>query len=196
MKQGLTEIICVIDKSGSMEPTKNDSIGGFNNFLKQQKELPGDAILTLTLFDTDYATLYNGTPIKDAAGLTNVNYSPSGHTAMYDAICHTIDIVGERLSKTDEANKPEKVMFVILTDGEENSSKEYNKEQTLSKIKQQTDVYKWEFVFLAANQDAIANAKKLNISAANTVAFASTGDGTRSAYLSMNNIAKSYRAKK
>jgi len=191
MKAGLTEIICVIDKSGSMDAIKKDAIGAFNSFLAAQKALPGEAKLTLTLFDTDYQIKLNGVDIKTVQDLTEKTYTPGGCTALLDAAGRTIDKVGERLSATQEDQKPEKVIMVILTDGEENSSKEYTHEQLMKKINHQRDTYKWEFIFLAANQDAIQAGQAIGI--VHNVNYAPTSKGLQGAVQCFSSAVASYR---
>ena len=193
MKQGLTEIICVIDKSGSMANLATDAIGGFNTFLQQQKFLPGDAIFTLTLFDTDYKIIHNGISIKTVPELTPQTYSPGGMTALFDAVGRTIDTVGQRLNKTPESERPEKIIVAILTDGQENSSKEYTRELLFDKIKLQHEIYKWEFVFLAANQNAMQAASSIGINPNNAVNFAATANGVAVAYRSVSDSVTNYR---
>lgn len=194
-KQGLSEIICIIDRSGSMLSIKNDAIGGFNAFLQAQKELPGDAKLTLILFNQKYDIIHDGKPIKEVPNLNTKSYYPTGNTALYDAVGRAIDTVGERLANTAEENRPEKVIVAILTDGEENSSREYSQEKIHEMIKHQKEVYSWEVVFLAANIDAVATAKSLGIQQKDAFAFVATGAGVRSAYTDMSRSISDYRTK-
>lgn len=192
-KQNLTEIICIIDKSGSMGLIKTDAIGGFNEFLKAQKEVPGEALMTVVLFDTDYKFLVEGKNIQDVEPLNERTYVPGGMTALLDAIGKTIDKAAERITSITDENKPGKVIVSILTDGQENSSREYSRKQIFDKIKHQADVEKWQFLFLAANQDAIAEAGMLGINPNAAVNYAATPDGVRSAYASVNAATVSYR---
>lgn len=194
-KQGLSEIVCVVDKSGSMEAIKTDAIGGFNAFLQSQKELPGDAKLTLIMFNNEYTIVYDGKPIKDVKPLNGKTYFPNGNTALYDAIGRAIDSVGERLSNTPEDERPEKVIIGILTDGEENSSREYRLEKINEMITLQKEVYSWEVVFLAANIDAVAVAQTLGIHSKDAFNFSATGAGVRSAYADMSRSISGYRTK-
>lgn len=193
MKKVTTEIICVIDKSGSMATVVNDAIGGFNAFLKAQKELPEEAVMTLVLFDTEYILKHDGVRIKDVPTLDGKTYVPAGSTALLDAVGRTIDDVGARLANTPECERPEKMIMAILTDGEENSSKIYSRAQICDRIKHQTDIYKWEFVFLGANQDAFKSATSIGIEAANTMPFVGTGAGLMTAFGSINNAISSFR---
>ena len=195
MRAGLTEIVCVVDKSGSMECIRDDAIGSFNRFLAAQKEAPGAAKLSLTLFNTQYEMPYQGAPLNDVKPLEKGTYITGGCTALLDAVGRTIDEVGERLRGTPEADRPERVLFVVLTDGQENSSREYNRKQVLDKIAHQRDTYKWEFVFLAAGPEAMAEAVKLGIGAQNTYAY--TAGDPRSLKCALQNLSanvRSYRA--
>lgn len=194
MNQNLTELVCVVDKSGSMGPLQNDAIGGFNSFLKDQKAQPGDARLTLVLFDTDYKVVYDGKPLQDVPELTHETYVPGGATALIDACCRAIDTVGKRLANTPEAQRPRKVMVLIITDGEENSSKEFTMEQLRSRVECQRGVYKWEFVFFGANIDAFAVGSAMGLSPDLCVNYVASADGTRKAYEHMSNLSSHYRS--
>ena len=185
MNKNLCEIVCIIDKSGSMGSIRTDAIGGFNSFLAEQRKLPGDAVVTLVLFDDKTTKAYEGRKIQDTEPLGETSYIPGGGTALLDAVGTTIDSVGKRLADTAESSRPGKVIVAILTDGEENSSLKYTYAQITERIDRQTNVYKWEFLFLAANQDAIASAANLHIQAENAVAFNATAEGTRIVFASM-----------
>lgn len=163
MKKDLTEIVICLDESGSMGSVVTDTIGGFNVFLETHQKLPGEAKLTLVKFDTKYEIVYNGVDIKKIPVLNNKTYSPGGMTALNDAVGKTIDEVGRRLATTSEDERPEKVIFMVLTDGEENSSHEYTKEQIKEKTEHQKNTYQWEFVFIGADQDAWSNARGIGI---------------------------------
>lgn len=170
-KKGLTEIVVIMDKSGSMSSTRMDAMGGFNTFLEEQKKGEGEAKLTLVLFDTDYNRLYDNLSISEAQPLTETTYVPGGQTALLDAIGRTIDKMGERLGQIPEDKRPEKIIVVIITDGEENSSVEYKKPQINEKIKTQLETYKWEFIFLGANQNAIKEGGSLGIQVDNIMNY-------------------------
>jgi hypothetical protein len=189
----LTEIVCVIDRSGSMEGIRSDAIGGYNSFLQGQGEEPGTAKWTLVLFDHEYERVLEGVPIESVPPLDNQSYVPRGTTALLDAIGRTVDDVGKRLAQTPEAERPSKVIVAILTDGLENASKDYTRPRIAQMIEHQQNVYSWEFVFLAANQDAIATANTLAIPAANAMNFAATGAGTRQAFAQLNESVLSRR---
>lgn len=185
------EIVCILDRSGSMSSIRSDAIGGFNAFLKDQKSVPGAAKLTLVLFDHEYIVLHDAVKLEDVPELSSSDFVPRGSTAMFDAIGRTIDAIGGRLDKSD--TKPDKVIVAILTDGEENSSQEYTSDRVAKMIKHQQDKYAWEFVFLAANQDAFRAGAALNIKACNTANFVASAAGTEDAYSYMSNTTRNMR---
>jgi Mg-chelatase subunit ChlD len=151
-----TDITVILDRSGSMGSCVDDTIGGFNTFLKDQQEQAGKANLSLVQFNHGYELVYNGTPIKNAPKLDTKNYVPMGSTALLDAMGKTITDVGARLKAMPMSERPQNVLFVIITDGLENASHQYNRNQVFDMVKHQQDVYKWQFLYLGANQDAIA----------------------------------------
>ena len=176
-----TEIIFIIDKSGSMSHLAADTIGGFNGFIASQKALDGKATLTTVLFDTTYKTLHNGVDIQEVKPMTASDYVAYGGTAMLDAIGETINKVQDRHDELG-SEKPEKVIFVITTDGEENSSRRFNKAQIEKMIKHQTNGHGWEFMFLGANMDAVKEAASIGISYDRAVNYAYTAQGTSAVY--------------
>ncbi|MFM7095980.1 MAG: vWA domain-containing protein [Gemmataceae bacterium] len=186
MNMDLVEIACVVDRSGSMESICSDAIGGFNSFLADQKTQPGSTKFTLVLFDNEYQVIHNGTDIKLVKGLNTHTFVPRGSTALLDAIGKTIDDMGSRLSQTAEADRPGKVILAILTDGEENSSIIYTREKVAGMIRHQQEQYKWDVIFLAANQDAILAARELEIPIENAMNFSSSGEGVKMAFSALN----------
>ena len=150
--------------------------------LESQQKLPGEARLTLVLFDHEYIVTYDGVPIKDVPPLDSHSYVPRGPTALLDAIGRTINTIGERLDKTPEPGRPGKVIVAILTDGLENASQEFKRKEIFKMIKHQREVYSWEFVFLGAKQDAISTGAKMGIPIANAVTFSESPGGTARAF--------------
>ena len=195
MKKGLSEIICIIDQSGSMGMIKDDAIGGFNTFLDEQKKLPGEATLTFVQFNTETEVIHENKPLNDVNHITDDDYVPGGATALLDAVGKTIDNTGQRLANTPESNRPEKVIIAILTDGMENSSKEYSLSKIKKMIRHQKEKYSWEFIFLGANQDAFAEAYKIGIDQKDAYNFKASGDGVRLAYRDMSESVSDYRRK-
>lgn len=193
MNQNLTELIVVLDKSGSMDSVKDDTIGGFNTMLADQKKITGDIHVTLALFDDQYELVHDGALIANIKELTTETYVPGGYTALLDAVGKTIDNVGARLAKTPEEERPAKVILAILTDGGENSSKEYKKQTIADKIKHQTEKYQWQFLFLGANQDAFAAGGDLGVAQGATTNFVVTGRGVCAAYSAISSYTSGCR---
>lgn len=195
MKTDYTDISIVLDRSGSMESIRQDTIGGFNAFLQDQKTVPGEATITLVQFDDQFEVVYRAIALNDAPTLTAQTYVPRGSTALLDAIGRTIDETGQRLAALPEADRPEHVIFVILTDGEENSSRRYSPEKINEMIHHQREVYRWQFVFLGANQDAIMTASQLGIASGQALTFAASPAGTQAAVASVGKHVRAQRMK-
>jgi hypothetical protein len=181
MNTNLTEIIFLLDRSGSMAGLESDTIGGFNGFIEKQREMEGDTLVTAVLFDDQYEILWNGVEAEKAK-LTKKNYYVRGMTALLDAVGKTILDVGYRLAKTNEEDRPGKVIFVITTDGMENASQEFTYEKVKELIKHQQEKYNWEFIFLGANIDASEEADSLGIDAANAYSFEASEKGVEVMY--------------
>ncbi len=171
MKQHLTEIAFILDRSGSMQSMVEPAITGFNRLLREQQQAPGSARFTLVLFDDQYEVPFQSVPISEVVELDVTTFVPRGSTALLDAIGQTIDGLGKKLQHTPEADRPGQVIIAILTDGEENASSQYNWQDIAKRIRHQTEKYQWQFLFLGANQDAIATAGRMNIHVANTANF-------------------------
>lgn len=194
MRNDLADITFVLDRSGSMQSVRQDTIGGFNSFIDAQKKLPGECLASLMQFDDIHETLYEGKPLKDVTALSADTFVPRGSTALLDAIGRTINATGKRLSAIPEEQRPAKVIFVILTDGGENASKEFTRQQVFDMIKLQRETYKWDFVFLGANQDAIQTGAALGVAAGSSMTYASNSAGTKRAFASVNNYAAKARS--
>ncbi|MFO0428865.1 MAG: vWA domain-containing protein [Planctomyces sp.] len=160
MRTDLTDITMVIDRSGSMSSIRSDAEGGINTFIDSQKSEPGEALLSLVQFDTEYEFIHKGVPIGNVPKYSLV---PRGSTALLDAVGRAINETGARLAAVEESQRPGLVVFVIVTDGAENSSREFTREKIREMIEHQQSVYKWQFTFLAANQDAFAEGATLGI---------------------------------
>lgn len=195
MKQGLTLIAVVLDKSSSMNAVRDATQGAFNEFLQDQQRAPGEAELWLTLFDTEVQQR-GPWRIADAPplGSGSNTYEPAGMTALYDAVGRTIDKVGRSLAAKPESERPERVIFVIQTDGEENSSREYTADRVRGMVELQRSTYQWEFLFLGADQDAWEKGALMGVAAANTVAYDNNMVGTRSVLASASSAVTSYRS--
>lgn len=193
MNNNLTDITIVLDRSGSMGVIRDDTIGGVNRFIADQKTGPGAATFTLNQFDHEFETVIDAKPITEAQPLTAKTYVPRGSTALLDAIGRSITATGARLEKIPEADRPGKVVFTIVTDGHENRSREFTRAKVFDMIKHQQDKYGWQFVFLGANQNAISEATNYGISAANAMTFASNTVGTQCSYDSFTANVKAFR---
>lgn len=193
-KQNLTEIVVILDRSGSMQSIKKDAIGGFNTFLDAQQKESGEAVMTVVQFDNEYLVTVDGVNIQDVEPLNEQTFIPRGGTALLDAIGRTINTVGEKLSNTPEEERPENVIVVILTDGDENQSREFSKLQINELITHQTEVYNWQFIFLSAGMDAVGTAASYGISKSNTMAFTANSRGMDLTYTSMNAAVSSLRS--
>ena len=194
MNQNLTEIVFILDRSGSMAGLENDTIGGFNGFVKKQSEA-GQTSLTTVLFDDRYEILHNGIDAGDVV-LTDGEYFTRGSTALLDAVGKTINDVGKRLSDTPEASRPGKVIFVITTDGLENASREFSYNEVKKMITHQSEKYGWEFIFMGANIDVAKEGNKLGISADRSLCFDASPVGIGSMYADVDCLCASIRAPK
>ncbi|MDR1740335.1 MAG: VWA domain-containing protein [Synergistaceae bacterium] len=210
MKKGLTELVFILDKSGSMSGLESDTIGGYNSMLAQQREtVPPDMIITsegiftpdasdgecrvtTVLFDTNYTLLHDSVPIGSVRPITEQEYQAGGNTALLDAIGMTINKVSNTQSQTEEGERAEKVMFVIITDGEENSSREYSAEQVKAMIERQKAAG-WEFIFLGANIDAVRTARRVGIGADRTANWMADRDGVDANFKTMDKTMRKFR---
>lgn len=193
MKADLLEVAMIVDKSGSMLGLQSDTIGGFNSFLEDQRKLPGYANVTTTFFNHDVDIVDRSIPIAEIKPIDTFIYRPGGNTALLDAIGMTINDLGSRLAALPETERASKVMVVIITDGHENSSKEFTHAQVSDMINHQTDVYQWEFIFLGATIDTPAIATAMNIPASNSIVYANTSIGVAEAYNGINERTTSNR---
>ena len=181
MKQNHTDITIVLDRSGSMASVADDTIGGFNRFLDDQRKAPGSAAITLHQFDDQFETPIKAQDVKSAPELSGKTFVPRGNTALLDAIGRAIGDTGARMQAAGN-DCAAKVVVVIITDGQENASHEYNHAKVFEMIGHQRDKYKWEFVFLGANQDAIKAATHLGMAAGNAMNYAANALGTSKAF--------------
>lgn len=195
MNDNLTELVFVLDRSGSMAHLEEDTIGGFNRMIAQQRDGPGDARVTVVLFDTQYEVLYNGMKIEDIPPMTNKEYYARGLTALLDAVGKTIDDVGERLSAMPEEERPGKVVFVITTDGMENASHSYSLEKVKAMVEHQKSKYGWDFLFFGADIDAIGEAKSIGISAEKAMRVCADAEGIKYSYQCMAEYITNLRRK-
>jgi hypothetical protein len=182
MKDNSTHLAILVDRSGSMSAIREDAEGGLKTLITEQRELPGELTIELFQFDTKYEK------VDDIDGWT---LQPRGMTALLDSMGKAIAEVGEGLAARPEEERPSKVIFVVVTDGLENASREWTREKVFEHVKRQSDEWAWQFVFSAANQDAVASGSSLGIR--NNMNYQHTGAGTRSAYSSMSASIGSFR---
>ncbi|WP_378736460.1 VWA domain-containing protein [Nocardia brasiliensis] len=170
----LTLIAVLLDRSGSMQSIKSDTEGGFSAFIEEQRKVPKTIEVTLAQFDTEYECLYSNRPIAQVPPL---DLQPRGMTALYDAVGRLITDIGAELAKRPEPERPSTVIVVVLTDGHENSSKEWSHAAVKSLITQQQEVYSWNFLFLGANMDAVAIGTEMGFDPRNSITYAAAPQG-------------------
>lgn len=176
-----THITFVLDSSGSMEKIADDTKGGYNSLLREQREEQGTATVTLYDFNSTVEQLYEARPIADAPELTDANYSPGGRTALHDALTTAIKHTGKRLSNLSVDDQPDHVMVVTLTDGKENAS-ETPQETVQELVEMKQEEADWEFLFIGANQDAALTAEKMGMDRDRSLDMAHSGEGAKEAY--------------
>ncbi len=193
-KQGLTELVFILDKSGSMSGLERDTIGGFNSMLAEQREKRGECLVTTVLFDSGYELLHDRVDIRAVRPMTQRDYRVGSATALLDAIGKTIRKIARAQKNTAPDFRAEHVMFVIITDGEENASREYSAAHVRELIDHERERYGWEFVFLGANIDAVACAEKFGIAADRAVDYLADPAGTQLNFEAMSQVVSSFRA--
>ena len=196
MNDNLTEIAFILDRSGSMESMVEPAISGFNRLLREQQQEAGSARFTLVLFDDHYEVPFHSVPIAEVVELDTSTFVPRGSTALLDAIGRTIDELGAKLAATPEAERPGQVIVAILTDGMENASHRYTWRDVSKRIRHQTEKYQWKFLFLGANQDALATAAKMSIVNADASNFAMDANSVGAVNEALNRKMKAIRRMK
>lgn len=190
-----TLINVILDRSGSMQRNGIETVGMFNRFLEDQKKEEGHAELSLIQFDDKYDEDYIRKPLNESPPLIfGKTYIPRGMTALYDAIGKSITTVGCELSNAPEDDRPDKVLFIIITDGQENMSREYNKQSVEKLINHQKSKYNWDFIFLAAGIDSFGEGSKFGMGRSKCASFGATGQGMSSIGNTMSNYTSSYRS--
>lgn len=197
MKTNSTELIYILDRSGSMAGLEEDTIGGYNAYLEKQKQQKGEARVTTVLFDHDYELLHDRLPLEEVGPITGKDYSVRGTTALLDALGRTIDDqIARRKKEAREGRNPSKVLFVIMTDGFENASRRFSAEEVRKRISTQRERYGWEFLFLGANIDAITFAADYGIPEDRAVSFRADSKGLRLNYDAVADVACCYRSRR
>jgi hypothetical protein len=192
----LTDITLVLDRSGSMQSVKAATIEAFNGFLISQRTGAGTAQMTLIQFDDQYEIVFEAQPLDQAPELNETTFQPRGSTALLDGMGRTIIASGKRFADMPESERPGTVLFVTLTDGEENSSREFDLQKINTMISEQRDKYSWQFIFLAANQDAIATAAKMGIGAGQSMTIAASPAGVQASMAALDRHTHTARAQR
>ena len=182
MKKGFTELVFILDRSGSMAGLEGDTIGGFNAMIEKQKKAEGEACVSTVLFDHVSAVIHDRVDLRKIAPMTEADYSVRGSTALLDAIGKAIHHIGNVHKYAREEDRPERTLFVITTDGMENASHRYSAPQVKQMIERQKRKYGWEFIFLGANIDAVETARRFGIGSDRAVSYRSDHEGTRLNY--------------
>jgi len=196
MKDGYTHIAVILDRTGSMESIRDDTIGGFNAFLGAQKTEPGLATLTLVQFDSQdpYEIVYQFKPMAEVPQLTRETFVPRASTPLLDAMGRGINDLEKNIVDMSEEERPSRVVMVVITDGQENSSREFRKDQIEKMIKEKQEKSAWQFVFLSADLAAIGDALASGMHAASVLAHDKDGQGTHAAWASLSRSIAAYRA--
>ena len=182
MKKGLTELVFILDRSGSMAGLEGDTICGFNAMIAKQKKVKGEARVSTVLFDNQSVVIHDRVDVQRVAPLTPKQYTVRGCTALMDAIGQAIHHIGNVHKYARPEDRPEHTLFVITTDGMENASRHYTAQQVKQKIQRQKQKYGWEFIFLGANIDAVATAGRMGIDEKRAVSYHSDHTGTQLNY--------------
>ena len=190
----MTELVFILDKSGSMYGLEADTIGGFNSMIKKQSETEGDAYISTVLFDSKTTVIHDRVPLKNAPMLTAADYNTGGNTALLDAIGSAIKHIGNIHKYARREDVPEKTLFVITTDGMENASRRYSYGKVKEMIERQKSRYGWEFLFLGANIDAAETAGRFGISPQCAVDYHCDAQGTALNYEVLSETITNVRA--
>jgi uncharacterized protein YegL len=193
LKKDLTELIFILDRSGSMSGLEEDTIGGFNSLMEKQKNEPGEANVTTVLFDNKYELLHDRIDLKDVNPITSKEYYVRGMTALLDAIGFTIEKIKNAQNSLAKEERAENVMFIITTDGLENASREYNSDRIKAMIEEQKEKSGWEFLFIGANIDAVEIASRYGISSDSAVNYSHDSYGVEAKYRAMEKAVYSVR---
>jgi uncharacterized protein YegL len=179
----------VLDKSGSMQGLRAATIAGFNEFKNDQAREAGTALMTLTLFDTAFRTVVTAAPVATVADLTGATYAPDGMTALYDAVGHTLKLTDDYVAK----HHPDQVLFVIMTDGEENSSREYSRDAIFRLIEERQRDAGYEFIYLGANQDSYLSGQAMGIRAGRMLDYDATPESARATMVRASTNVRAHR---
>jgi len=193
MKKGLVEMVFILDRSGSMRGIEADTVGGCNSLIEKQKQAPGEALVSLVLFDDQFEVVHHRRVIASLEPLTKDTYYVRGSTALVDAIGRGIEKIKHVHRQLGQDNTPEKTMFVITTDGQENASKQYNSHVIKRLISEQQEKFGWEFLFLGANIDAFTTAMDLGIQRNRAANFEASQEGVKQKFYAVNESITRFR---
>lgn len=188
MNKNLTEIVFILDRSGSMSGLEEDTIGGYNSFLEKQKQNEGTAFISTVLFDNYIKVIHDRVDIQKIRPLTEEDYYVGGCTALLDAVGGAIHHIGNVHKYAREEDRPRKTIFVIITDGHENASQHYNYSDVRKMIERQKAKYDWEFIFLGANIDAEREAERFGIERTRAMNYKADKRGTRKNFKAMEDV--------
>ncbi len=193
VKNNITEMVFILDRSGSMHGLEKDTIGGFNSMIDKQKELDGECYVSTVLFDSETEVLHDRRKLSHVNKITDKDYYVRGSTALLDAVGGAIKHIGNIHKYARREDVPGKTIFVIITDGMENASRKYSGSDVKRMIERQKEKYGWEFLFLGANIDAGFEAEKIGIERNRSVNYSATCAGTSKLYSVVNETVKNYR---
>lgn len=196
MKKGLTEIVFILDRSGSMSGLESDTIGGYNSMIEKQKKEEGEALISTVLFDGQTDVLHDRVPLDKINPITEKEYYVRGSTALLDAVGGAIHHIGNVHKYAREEDVPEKTLFIITTDGMENSSRQYSYDKVKKMIEKQKEKYHWEFIFLGANIDAVSVADRFGVDRQHAVRYECDSAGTALNFKVMNKMVSCARGAK
>lgn len=196
MKKGLTEIVFILDRSGSMSGLESDTIGGYNSMIEKQKKEEGEALISTVLFDGQTDVLHDRVPLDKISPITEKEYYVRGSTALLDAVGGAIRHIGNVHKYAREEDVPEKTLFIITTDGMENSSRQYSYDKVKKMIEKQKEKYHWEFIFLGANIDAVGVADRFGVDRQHAVRYECDSAGTALNFQVMNKMVSCARGAK
>lgn len=194
MRKGLTEIVFILDRSGSMSGLESDTIGGYNSLIEKQKKEEGEAYVSTILFDDKVEVLHDRIPLSEVGTMTDKEYYVRGCTALLDAMGGAIRHIGNVHKYARKEDRPEKTLFIITTDGMENASRQYSYEKVKRMVERQKNKYNWEFLFLGANIDAVKEAGRFGIRADRAVNYECDSRGTEINYQTISMAVSSVRA--
>ena len=195
MKNNITELVCILDRSGSMSGLESDTVGGFNAMIEKQKNEDGVCYVSTVLFSNESRVLYDRVPVERIPPMTAKDYTPGGCTALLDAIGDAIHHIGNIHKYARKEDVPEHTIFVITTDGMENASRRYGSDKVKKMIERQKEKYGWEFLFLAANIDAVETAEHIGIASDRAANYRADAEGTAHLFGAVSNVVSAMRGR-